>query len=248
MLRVLHEFDDPTVLGPLGAELASVRDEPGCASAEAYASLVAGEDFYALTMVWQDEAAYDAFWSRALAGSYPTLLGLVAGAAGDDPLDDRAATEFYRQEAFAVRGGRWVPEAADETARRIFWPAAGPVRIIIQYAVDGSDAMYAAIDAEVAETRREEGCLEYAWLENVELPDHLLLLELWADQVVYDRHDALRGATAEFRGPTLRTPIEPTRGPVSREFYRHQEFRHHYDRWMPEDPAAYAQAVVWPAR
>lgn len=248
MLRVLHEFDDPTVLGPLGTELVAIRNEPGCATAEVYASLVAGEDFYALTMLWENEAAYDDFWKRALAGGHPVLVGLVTTAAAADPQDDRASTEFYRQEPFAFRGGRWVPEADDEASRTIFWPAAGPVRIIIQYAVQGSDAMHAAIDAEVAETRREEGCLEYAWLENVELPDHLLLLELWADQVVYDRHDAMRAATAGFRGPTLRTPTDPTRGPVSREFYRYQDFRHHYDRWQPEDPAAYAQAIIWPAR
>ncbi len=248
MLRVLHEFDDPTVLGPLADELAAIRDEPGCASAEAYASLVAGEDFSAATMLWETEAAYDAFWGRVLTGAYPTLAGLVTGDHLGDPQEDPTATEFYRRERFAVRGGRWVPEDADESARRIFWPAAGPVRIIIQYAVERSDAMYAAIDTEVAETRREQGCLEYAWLENIDLPGHLLLLELWGDQVVYDRHDALRAATADFRGPTLRTPTDPQRGPVSREFYRHQDFRHHYDRWLPVDPSAYAQAVFWPAR
>ena len=126
-------------------------------------------------------------------------------------------------------------------------PAGGPVRIIIQNAVQATPAMYDRIRAEIAETRREEGCAQYAWYESVDRPGHVLLLEVWADQVFYDRNWALRGATAAFVGDNLRTPAEPQRGPWAREFYRWQEFRHHYDRWLPADPGSYATTVSWPA-
>lgn len=244
MLRVLHEFgEDADRDGLLDAAI-RLREEPGCASAELYVTLAEDEDELALTMVWESEAAYDTFWARALAGAYPALVGPVTGTVEED---ETTVTEFYRRSTFALREGVWVPEDADGATRKIFWPAGGPVRIIIQNAVQASEEMYDKIRAEIAETRREEGCLEYAWYENVDLPGHLLLLELWADQVIYDRHWHLRGATAAYVGDTLRVPAEPQRGPVSREFYRWQDFRHHYDRWLPAHPAAYATTVSWPA-
>lgn len=244
MLRVLHEFGEDADRQALLEETSRLREEPGCASAELYATLAADETELALTMLWETEAAYDAFWARALAGGYPALVGPVTGTSDED---ETAVTEFYRRSTFALREGVWVPEDSEESTRKIFWPAAGPVRIIIQNAVQASEAMYDRIRAEIAETRREEGCLEYAWYENVDLPGHLLLLELWADQVIYDRHWHLRGATAAYVGDTLRVPAEPQRGPVAREFYRWQDFRHHYDRWLPAHPAAYATTVSWPA-
>lgn len=98
--------------------------------------------------------------------------------------------------------------------------------------------MYAKIRAEITETRREDGCEVYTWFENVELPGHLRLLECWADQVLYDRHWHLRLASAAFHGDPLRVPARPERWLVSREFYREQQFRHHYHRWLPKDPSA----------
>ncbi|MEA5154923.1 putative quinol monooxygenase [Raineyella sp.] len=242
MLRVLHEFHHLTDPGPLRDETDRLRRAPGCASAELYASLD-GSAFHALTMLWETEEAYDAFWRRALAGDYPVLTGLVTGAASDGA----ATTEFYRREVFALRDGVWEPERHGESHRAIHWPAAGAVRVIIQNTVQASAAMYERIAAEVAETRREDGCLLYHWCEAVDLPGHLLLVELWADQVIYDRHWALRGATAAFRGDTLRIPARPQRGPQTREFYRRQRFRHHYERWLPADSYACATTVSWPA-
>ncbi|WOQ16805.1 putative quinol monooxygenase [Raineyella sp. W15-4] len=242
MLRVLHEFHDLPDPGPLREETAVLRRAPGCASAELYASLD-GSAFHVLTMLWETEEAYDAFWRRALAGDYPVLTDLVTGAYADTSV----TTEFYRREIFALRDGVWEPERLGESHRAIRWPAAGAVRVVIQHAVQASPAMYERIGAEVAETRREEGCLVYHWCEDVDLPGHLLLVELWADQVIYDRHWALRGATAAFRGDTLRIPARPQRGPETREFYRRQRFRHLYERWLPADSYAYATTVSWPA-
>lgn len=252
MLRVLHEFADAAVdLDVLRTETARLRGVPGCASAELYATLAEGGSAVdgsgsalALTMLWHTEAAYDAFWRTELADDGSVLVPLVTGGVGRQ---DVVATEFYRQAPFVLRDGVWIPADSDPATRTIFWPAGGAVRIIIQNAVHASPAMYDRIRAEIAETRREEGCQAYAWYEDVDLPGHLLLLEVWADQVIYDRHWALRGATAAYVGDTLRTPATPQRGPVTREFYRRQQFRHHYDRWLPSDPHAYATTVSWPA-
>lgn len=247
-VRTLHTFDRAEDPDALRAETAALREVPGCSSAELYTSLSPEDEFHAFTTIWESEADFDAWWATVRTGASPEIFTLLAT---DDPADpdlDRAGSEFYPRTPFALREGVWVPEAADENARTIFWPARGPVRVIIQNAVDASDAMYAKIRAEVVDTRREEGCLEYAWLENVELPGHLLLLEVWSDQIIYDRHWELRRRTAAFVGDNLRTPTTPKRGPISREFYRYHDFRHHYDRWLPADPSAHATAIIWPAR
>lgn len=236
MLRVLHELAGP--VAGLAAEVARLRDEPGCVSAELYATLAAGEEQHALTLLFDTEEQYWSAWDRLLRGAHPALLDAVRSA---------PVSEFYDRTPFALRSGTWVPEAADEAARRIFWPARGEVRIIITNAVEASPAMYGKIRAEIAETRREQGCVSYAWYESTDLTGHLMLLEVWADQVVYDRHWALRVATAPYVGDNLRRPAEPLRGLASREFYRRQQFRAHYDRWLPADASAHATAITYPA-
>lgn len=245
MIRALHEFavsnQGEAAASPqdLTGEIARMRSEPGCVTAELYRMLepVRLPD-HALTSLWADEAAFWAFWEKLLSGAYPALAGLLGG--------DDAATEFYARTPFKLEDGVWIPEEPTGQ-RRIYWPARGAVRIIIETAVTASDAMYAKIAEEVAETRREDGCETYAWFENVELAGHLLLLELWSDQVIYDRHWHLRLVSADFRGDTLRYPASPQRGLVTREFYRQQTFRHYYDRWLPTDPAAAATTVEFPA-
>ena len=246
-LRVLHTFDNAAGFDELPEEVARLRSVPGCASAELYSSVTPGDDFHALTALWSSEDTFDAWWDTVRKGDFPSIRRLVAEPDEGNPEIDRSGTEFYPQTPFALRDGTWVPEAFDEKARTIFWPARGPVRVIIQNAVEATDARYAKIRTEVLDTRREEGCLEYAWLENIDLPGHLLLLEVWIDQIRYDRHWTLRERTAAFVGDNLREPATPARGPVSREFYRYPDFRHHYDRWLPVDPDAHATAIMWPA-
>jgi quinol monooxygenase YgiN len=246
VLRVLHEFAIPDpgaetsdTAADITAETARMRSEPGCVTAELYRMLEpAHVPDHALTSVWASEPDYWRFWEKVLKGSYPALNALLT--------DDEAATEFYARSAFKLIDGVWGPEDL-VGERRIFWPARGPVRIIIETAVEATDAMYAKIAAEMAETRREDGCQTYGWYENVELKGHLLLLEVWADQVQYDRHWHLRLASAAFVGDNLRRPATPQRGLVSREFYRQQQFRHHYDRWLPSDPMAAATTIEFPA-
>lgn len=235
MLRVLHEFPGP--VPGLADEVEALRAEPGIASAELYATLAAGEDAHALVLLCETEEHYWALWDRVLAGAHPTYR---AAATAHD-------AEFYARTPFALTGPAWVPEGADAATRRIFWPARGEVRIIITNAVQASAAMYDKVRTEIADTRREGGCRSYAWYESVVGDGHLLLLEVWADQVTYDRHWALRGATASFVGDNLRTPAPPSRGLASREFYRRQVFRSHYDRWLPADAAEHGTAIHYPA-
>lgn len=242
MLRTLHTLVNLTDVEPLLTDLAAVREVDGCDSIELYKGLAPDETFHALTSTWTDEASFDAFWARTLDGEFPELLRLLDGNA---PESDEH--EFYRCERFALVNGAWQPEAVAEKGRAIMWPARGEVRVIIQNAVQATDAMYDKIRTEIADTRREVGCLSYTWCENVELPGHLLLEEVWADQVVYDQHWALRQHIAEFLGDNLRTPATPQRGPFAREFYRRQSFEHHYNRWQPTTPAGFSGTIVWPA-
>ncbi|MGO4958094.1 putative quinol monooxygenase [Luteococcus sp. Sow4_B9] len=242
MLRVLHTIHDLAEPEPLVIQLGAIREIEGCDSAELYKGLDPDETFHAVTMTWEDEQSFDAFWARVLDGEFPEYLRLVEGAA-----DESGVTELYRCERFALKNGAWQPEEAAETGRAIMWPARDQVRVIIQNAVQASDAMYVKIRQEIIDTRREVGCLSYTWCENVEMPGHLLLEEVWADQVVYDQHWALRLHIADFIGDNLRTPATPQRGPLAREFYRRQVFEHHYNRWQPTTASEFSGTIVWPA-
>ncbi|WP_420176530.1 antibiotic biosynthesis monooxygenase [Luteococcus sp. OSA5] len=242
MLRVLHTLHDLAEEAPLLTQLEQVRALAGCDSVELYKGLATDETFHVLTSTWEDEASFDAFWAQVLAGDFPEYFRLVEGNA-----EQTGVTEFYRCERFALKNGAWQPEGVAEKGRTIMWPARGQVRIVIQNAVQASDAMYVKIRQEIIDTRRELGCLSYTWCENVELPGHLLLEEIWADQVLYDQHWALRQHSAEFLGDNLRTPATPQRGPLAREFYRRQAFEHHYNRWQPAQLDGFSGTIVWPA-
>lgn len=230
MLRVLHTFA-PERAEQVQADVAALREEDGCVSAELYRS----QDLGAIACLWRDEPAYWAHWARVIdSGIVPELRTLV----------DEASTEFYRQEPYVLDAGKWVPAAPPEAERRIFWPARGAVRIIIQGAYNYTPE---PTRAEVIATRREPGCEQYDWLENIDLPGHLMLLEVWTDQAIYDRHWQLRRDTVEYRGDSGRTPRPMERGEAVREFYRQQAFAPHYDRWLPAATEEVATTVTWPA-
>jgi quinol monooxygenase YgiN len=190
-----------------------------------------------LTTVWDSENAFSAWWATGDSGGLPELKRLVEAPA--------AVNEFYRQDAYGMVDGLWLYADADESVRRIVWPARGAVRIVIQYAIEPNPEAYERIAVEVADTRREAGCAFYDWLVNVELPDHLALVELWTDQVRYDRHSQLRVDSAAYRGDPLRRRRPPERGPVAIEFYRQQSFVAQYGRWLPADVDQYATSVRW---
>lgn len=238
MLRVLHDITGPVDRDRLVAAAVALRAVDGCVSAEVYASII-GDEHTALTLVFAHETDYWSVWT-----SPPKAYAALHDVLTDDAL---CVTEFYEIVNFGISDGVWAPADADRSARRIFWPARGQVRIAIQYAVEPNDEMRTLVLPEVTETRREPGCLQYDWMENLELPEHLLLLEVWSDQVIYDRHAQMRVDTAPFRGESKRTRTEPTRGLTSLEFYRRQVFRVQYDRWMPADESGYSASIHWPA-
>lgn len=238
MLRVLHDITGRVDRPRLVEAAAALRDVPGCVSAEVYASMI-GDDHTALTMVFERESDYWSAWSNA-PQAYADLHDVLTD-------DDLCVTEFSLVTSFGIADGVWAPADADRDARRIFWPARGEIRIAIQYAVEPNDEMRGLVRPEVIETRREPGCLQYDWMENVELPEHLLLLEIWSDQVIYDRHAQKRVDTAAFRGDSKRRRTEPQRGITSLEFTRRQTFQLQYDRWMPADVADYSASIHWPA-
>lgn len=235
-LRILHEFFDASPLGSLTGEVAALRDEQDCISAEIYRAM-GEEDHWALTIIWRDEVSYWSLWDRVLAGQYPTF-GSLARSGG-------MSAEFYSRTPYRLEAGRWIPDSAAKAGRRIVWPARGAVRIIIQGAYQPNADMAELTRLEVEETRREHGCLAYAWMENIELSGHLMLLELWQDQEIYDHHWEIRNQTVQFRGNSGREARPVTRGVATREFYRHEAFTHHYDRWQPARIADYSKTVVW---
>ncbi|MBV7281911.1 putative quinol monooxygenase [Corynebacterium sp. TAE3-ERU30] len=240
MLRVLHEIADPAAHGidpeALRTEIAHLREQ--LPSAELYRSLVPGEPALAVSILVADETS----WSGVVRAreSYPTYHQLLRA----------VGAEIYAAESFAVQNGQWVSEETltENSDSVIFWPGDAPVRIAIHNAVQDNPEMRALTATEIADTRREPGCESYCWYENVELKNHLLLLELWSDQQIYDLHWFGRMDTGDYRGDSGRQPGEMYRGQPSREFYRYHHFDYHYGRLLPRRAAHNSRTVRWSAR
>ncbi|MFV8382406.1 putative quinol monooxygenase [Corynebacterium hindlerae] len=215
-------------------EIAAARE--AVAQCEVYRSLAAGEEAYALAMLCDDEKDIAALLERS--GQFPALSQIFTD--GD--------VEIYRQSSYQLADGCWTPTDATTEPGPIMWPAAGPVSIVIQGAYQPNELMRELTAREIAETRREPGCIHYAWYENIELPDHLMLLELWSDQRIYDLHWQGRMRSVELRGDSGRQPAPMLRGEPSREFYRQQAFELHYGMFLPREPERYAETVRWGAR
>ncbi|WKD60520.1 hypothetical protein CCICO_02345 [Corynebacterium ciconiae DSM 44920] len=240
MLRVLHEIADPAAHGidaeALQAEITQLRQR--VAGAELYRSLVPGETAFAVSILAVDEHSYSAVVRDTQnCPTYHQLLQAVGA-------------EIYVAEPFAVDNGCWVSEEASTRGADsvIAWPGDAPVRIAIHNAVQDNPEMRALTAAEIADTRREPGCETYCWYENAELSNHLLLLELWSDQRIYDLHWFGRMVTAAYRGDSGRQPAEMQRGTPSREFYRYHHFDYHYGRLLPRRAEHNSHTVRWTAR
>ncbi len=63
------------------------------------------------------------------------------------------------------------------------------------------ETLGAAAAACAAETRREDGCLEYRFYEDTEQPGKFVFVERWRDQEVLDSH---------FSSPHLKTFVQAT--------------------------------------
>ncbi|MCT2338266.1 putative quinol monooxygenase [Corynebacterium sp. p3-SID1056] len=233
MIRIIHRgaTDSPE---QLLADVASLRQREGIKEAEAYQTLAVEDEDCAVAILAEQVADYAAVVEKL--PELPHLHQFVQD----------GATELYEQSAYALVDGVWAPEAGSDS--RIMWPASGPVSIVIQNAFVDNPEMRALTAQEITETRREPGCCYYAWMENLELPNHLMLLEVWADQTIYDHHWFGRMATGEYRGDSGRTATTPQRGALTREFYRQQSFEYHYGRLLPAATENYSHSVVWSAR
>lgn len=127
----------------------------------------------------------------------------------------------------------------------MFWPAISPVRILVTASLADIDELAPALKVEIAQTRREPGCVEYAFYRSVEFPAHLAVLELWQDQGVYDAHWQLRMKTGRAgAGGGENAPRE--HGSNGFEFYRQQTFMHLYDRWLPTAEINWSETIAWP--
>nr|WP_301539755.1 antibiotic biosynthesis monooxygenase [Nocardioides sp. zg-DK7169] len=221
----------------MAEEARLVRTLPGCREAEAYRSLRDPLEV-AVVQLWQDESAHDAYAADVAAATVPSLVAELAAR-------DEVRTEAYTHEYFSPADGVWTA-ASQGAARRIVWPARGPVRIVIQSCFADPEGEAPALLANERETLREPGCEEFAWMRGVEDARHILLLERWSSQRIYDQHWVLRRRTAS--GGPARVRAERTHGTNGAEFYRHQQFRLLYGRWLPADPDDFPTTVDWPAR
>lgn len=243
LFRATHVID--AAPEGLNADVQAIRARGGIVQAEQYRSLGLldngeQEATTAVAILAESEAVYSDL-IRDLK-QYPAFAELV----------QHGRIELYDQSSYGLAEGRWAPlpePGADALPQSVItWPARGEVSIIIQGAYEPNVEMRALTAAEIADTRREPGCVFYAWMDNVELPNHLMLLEVWADQRIYDAHWFGRMATGEYRGDSGRVATTPERGAASREFYRRQQFEFHYGRLLPASIDNYSETIVWPSR
>ncbi|QPK79115.1 antibiotic biosynthesis monooxygenase [Corynebacterium lizhenjunii] len=232
MLRSIHSAQ--TAPEGLLSDVRAIRQRAGIHQAEQYVSLVPGEYVTAVTLLAQDEHSFSTLIRELV--DYPAFRTLL----------ETGSTELYQQCTFEMHAGKWSPAGREGSV--IHWPAQGPVSILIQGAYGANEHMRALTIQEIVDTRREPGCEFYAWMENVELPNHLMLLERWTDQQIYDAHWLGRMATSDYRGDSGRSAVSPVRGVASREFYRQQPFEFHYGRLLPANVRHYSHTVTWTPR
>ena len=241
-LRVLHRIaadDDDLVAYAAGA-----RSQDGCLEAEPYRPIT-GNGHALLVERWADESAFSRFWRGAPEGRPgPALLRAAVSAAAAAP------SEIYVRRTFSKQRG-WADDALPDGSV-IAWPGRGPVRVLVVTSVVDPAAARAGFGTDEAATRREPGCQGYDWCRSLVDPHHFCLAELWESQPIYDAHWLLRlkvAEAAQARGatPQRRVPGPRSLGENGVEFYRHQPFRHHYDRWLPADVAAWSETVSWGA-
>ena len=236
-LRILHRALLPTSADErLATESAAARTVPGCLEADVYRSLDDPAEIAAVEL-WQDEAAYGAHMAALADGSRTSLLVELAAR-------DEARTEAYAHEYAALVDGVWTTSSRTPGGP-IAWPARGAVRIVIQSCFADVDAEAPGLLANERETRREPGCEEFTWMRGVEDTRHILLLELWGSQRLYDQHWTLRRRTGSAGAARIRA--ERSHGTGGAEFYRQEELRLLYDRWLPRDPQAWSTTVDWSA-
>ena len=237
-IRALHPLPAGTDPAAAAGYARRLRERPGCLEAECYRAISDPGALY-LVALWADQRDHDRHWAKVLADPGDDLVH--ASVRPDAPEGEPA--EFYRHARFHL-DRVWVADRFAGQAPKILWPAAGAVRVIIQSSFADPERALPEFAADELATRREPGCLQYLRAQSVEHPEHFLLLELWRDQAVYDAHWHLRLKTGSGRRKA--EPAPRRLGANGLEFYRHQPFRHLYDRWLPADVARWSETILWP--
>jgi quinol monooxygenase YgiN len=248
-LRVLYQLHRP--LGDdedLLAHTAGARATAGCEEAECYRAFERREDI-ALIELWSDEFAYTERW-RGLVASGEAFNTILRSSAGRTYGND--GVEFYWQQIYANKDGVWTPPEDHERSSAILWAGGGPVRIIGKSTRGEIRETMAQLIAYSEETRREPGCLQFEHMQSIEpnAQGDTMNLELWTDQVMYDRHWALRrrcvaaGAVLASGGRQTDRPSRQLGG-NGYEYYQYTRYSHLYDHWRPEAVERWSESVRW---
>lgn len=236
-IRVLHQLDTKSPTDAVVSYAEQLRDTVGVEEAEAYAALDDGH--LALVETWKSQGGYSEHWARSIAHPAENwLLGRIQNHAAEV-----RPSEFYMLEPF-LGGSAWTASALADSTPAIVWPARGGVRVVCQIGMTDSAELRSGLIADQELTRREPGCLQYQWFQSLDVKEYFLLLELWENQSIYDKHWQLRNKTGSASGEM--PIVERRRGTSGVEFYRHQPFVHLYDRWLPTDADAWSETVAWP--
>jgi quinol monooxygenase YgiN len=156
--------------------------------------------------------------------------------------------ELYPHRTFVRLDNEFWRVDECERSTRVRWPArSDAVRVVIQ---DSSDPV---IDAELAdysaETRAQDGCLEFDFFRSLEFPENNLHLELWTGgPESYDLHYQFRNRTRVFGEGVPRPadrPAERRYGRTGVEFYQHCFYAPAGDVWQPEVPGERMSTVHW---
>ena len=239
-IRALHQLvADGSQDAGLVDYVQRVRKEPGCLEAECYRSLVDPKNV-GIVELWQDQHSYGDYWARVLDRPEQDA---VLRTASQHPQGE-SSSEFYRLQYF-YPDRVWVAVDHQDRTQKIFWPTSGSVRIIIQGSQANIDETLPAVLENVRETLREPGCLQFEQFRSIEFPNHMMLLELWRDQAIYDAHWQFRIKTGSGSAGVVREPAPRQQGSNGLEFYRYQPFTHLYDRWVPANVANWSETVIW---
>jgi quinol monooxygenase YgiN len=116
--------------------------------------------------------------------------------------------------------------------------AVSPVRLVVNlHSVPGAAAEYGqAWKSHGAEVAREAGCLQYELFQSISHPDHLAMLELWADRAAFESHWQQEMLRPQVRPELIGAPRTRTEGRDSVEIYWEQA-EHRYSAsaglWVP---------------
>jgi quinol monooxygenase YgiN len=151
------------------------RKDNGNLRAEAFRRSAPSNQF-ALVGIWQDQAAFEA--SRDSAASKDILGKLNAH------LITGMDTRFHN----ALIGG-------PDTAR-----GQGSVFVVTHIDVPppNKDACIALVEAQVAASRQDPGCMRFEVFQQADRPNHFSVVEAWSDRAAFDAH-IVTAHTRDFR-------------------------------------------------